>query len=498
MKINGFKINLKRSDFELKDSKYSIKTGEILQSIVIDKKVFKRFGKDIMYFTMGGYWRQISETEFIRLVGNYTRTERKKIIKNKSIKPLITDNQIKDVINDIYSDMDEWVEEMEIINSQMDGYYKIISKSKVIKISTNGDYTTEKNNGKYYNFLALNDFDLNEDLELPKDIDDFFNDISVNDNEVKDYLQELTGHCLIYGHIAEPYIYFLDGIGKNGKSIYIELLKRITGYKTSSINFTDLNPVNFERLESTFINLPSELDGNKTIPESTLKAITSGDSVERNPKYKNSRNIFPISKQIRATNKLPPLTDSTEGLWRRIQVIPFLFRVKNDTKKDPIYFKKLFQDYEKEILNWAFKGRIRLIKNKGVHTHSKVIRNRTNKYNTDENSIVQFKQDILATIYNEIFLKKEKEINGIKITSLKSADFEFRLKLKDLYTLYNIWCKSYGYKNMNFKNMTNKIYEMYDSSFEIENHRGIKSIFMSVSDLVEEYEDVFEEGFKEF
>lgn len=112
--------------------------------------------------------------------------------------------------------MSEFPSMNEIQATINDGTYKVITNKKVLKIQSNGEIEQVFNYGQYYNFISLNDFNITND-ELPLEVKEFFQSITLNDESYVNYLQELMGHCMLYGHAQEPYIYMLLGSGKKWK-----------------------------------------------------------------------------------------------------------------------------------------------------------------------------------------------------------------------------------------------------------------------------------------
>lgn len=458
--ISGFEITLnKKQVFKTKDGgAWAFKESDLLNSVHIDANRIKKWAEgNYMYFGDGGYWRQISSIEMEKLISSLVRKHLYKLTKERIS---IGMAKIKQIIYAIDAETENYPDEDEIRDANMNGQYRVITKSTVINISPDGNYSTESNNGQYYNFIALDDFELNDKDDLNPEVAQFIRDIALGDEDMINYFQELSGHSMLHGFAPEPYIYILHGGGKNGKSVYIDMLKRIVNFRFASINYSEINPQNVAQLERVFVNLPSELDGGKTIQESLLKAITSGDSAMANEKYLAPRSVKPIAKQIGAANKLPPMTDSSEGLWRRIQVIPFRLRVKEGQKKDPVYFEQLFKDNASNIRNWAFKGLIRLLKQKGVHTKSNVIMQATSKYRKDENSVLQFVDEIYEELY-EMDNRKERYLQkgNLTITFIQEMgdDTVYKLKAKELYSLYKVWANENGYHHVGIKNFKQKI-----------------------------------------
>ncbi len=263
------------------------------------------------------------------------------------------------------------------------------------------------------------------------------------------------GHTLVHGFLSQPYIYMLYGGGKNGKSVFLDLLSRLVSQHKSALNFCDISMKTAGTLEKNLINLPSELDGNKPINESMLKGITSGDAIEIDEKYLMPRTIKPIAKQIGAANTLPPNMDSSDGLWRRIIIIPFFAKILEAQKETPEYFYELFTKEITSLRQWAFLGLLRMIKNKGVHSKCLAVENAVNKYKLEENSALQFMNIVHEFVANN----NKKELNYYYLEFSKSNqddDIHIATK-KNIYNGYKSWVLDEGIKQLSSQQFHDKL-----------------------------------------
>jgi P4 family phage/plasmid primase-like protien len=284
---------------------------------------------------------------------------------------------------------------------------------------------------------------------------DFFDFISKGDQQLIDYLQELMGHTLVHGYLSQPFIYILYGGGKNGKSVFIDLLSRLVNQKKSALNFSDVSMKTAGTLERNFINVPSELDGNRAINESMLKSITSGDAIEIDEKYLLPRTMKPIAKQIGAANTLFACTDSSDGLWRRLQIIPFLAEITKVQEKTPEYFHQLFQSEMPSITQWAYKGLLRLIRNKGYHSKCTAVEKAVKKYKLDENSALQFMTIIHELVANDN--QHELKKYNLKFKQSNIDPDSYIGSRSNIYGGFKIWASIQGIKQLSAKQFHEKI-----------------------------------------
>ncbi|MEA2019787.1 MAG: phage/plasmid primase, P4 family [Campylobacterota bacterium] len=478
-------------------------------SVIIHTNSIKSLEKDFMVL-MGGRWKHITEESLIKLI-------KRNIVSNeKNLQ--YSDGQFKKIVDIIHASIEEFPSQNEIYEVQISSEYKVITDNKVYLIKYDydtGKITTrsEPNLGQYYNFVALpDDINLSGDIDLNNyqigndAIDDFMNDITRNDTSMVKNLQEIAGYSMLFGHL-EPYIYLAVGGGSNGKSVFATMLRQILGSSSvTSLEFSDINQQTTPKLESHFLNLPTELSGSKMLPENILKAITDGEPVSANEKYKVPRDITPIAKQFALANDLPAIKDATDGFWRRAVVIPFEMKVTKDSKKKrgKIYFQDLFKSEKDNLRNWAFIGLLRLIEQKGIHSHCDRILEASKKYQLDNNNALMFLKEFINDkvvplfTRDEVYQRMTKEISyGTTMDRLKlhfqiNGNGENSLLISELYKLYKFWCLEDGYKSLAQKNFKKKLEEKagsqyFDFDFEVKKSSGSEKIFFNENDFQHMY-----------
>jgi len=472
-------------------------------AIKVNKDILKKHGKDFMLFK-DGRWKQITEDFLVSLI--------KRAVLKKSNKLYYTNNQFKRIVDVINSSIDEFPSLDEIFTIQTTSTYKVISENFIYLIDYNHNtnqlnINKSTNKGQYYNFVSLPQLDIDNDVVNNTDnhksgntiIDNFLNEIALNDVSMIKVLQEIAGYAMLFGHL-EPYIYIGVGSGSNGKSVFASMLKYLLGVgNVSSLEYSDINAQTAATMERNFLNLPTELSGTKMLPENLLKAISDGESISANEKYKEPRNISPIAKQFALTNELPAVKDASDGFWRRAIVIMFDLKIDKSqkSKKDKNYFNVLFKDNVALIRQWAFIGLLRLIKNKGIHTQCNRIMEASKKYHLDHNNVLMFLEEFIESkivpIFNEdkLYPKMTKNISfyGKSIDYNINGNGENSISLKELYYLYKEWGSENGYKPLSIKNYRKKIEEKQETNtfnfnFEIRKSAGEYKIFLEENDLI--------------
>jgi putative DNA primase/helicase len=105
-------------------------------------------------------------------------------------------------------------------------------------------------------------------------------------------------------------------------------------------------------------NIAADMNRMDKVQEGLLKALTSGDPIQVNRKNKDPITMRPTARLIFATNTMPPITDRSEGVWRRMIAMPF--RQQFDVhRRDRQRGQRLLEELP-GIYNWALEGARRL------------------------------------------------------------------------------------------------------------------------------------------
>jgi len=112
------------------------------------------------------------------------------------------------------------------------------------------------------------------------------------------------------------------------------------------------------------INVSGETPKSKFMNTDLIKSVVAGDWVTGRTVYEKPSTFRPYAKHYLGMNTLPKIEDSSDGMWRRIYVIEFPHKFRED-EKDVELTEKLLTELS-GIFNWAMEGYKRLRK-QGVH-----------------------------------------------------------------------------------------------------------------------------------
>jgi P4 family phage/plasmid primase-like protien len=189
-------------------------------------------------------------------------------------------------------------------------------------------------------------------------------EIFQGDADLIRFAQVLFGQALL-GKPTLQYLVLLIGTGSNGKSLFIETLRRVIGdyFRTVPAEvFATSKPVggtgpqeNLTRLAGARLIVASESDEGATLREGLVKSLTGSDTIAARPMYaRHTLEIEPTWLAVLVTNHAPIIKGDDFGIWRR--VLPIKFRRQFEGKDcDPYRLEKLKAE-DAGILNWLIDG----------------------------------------------------------------------------------------------------------------------------------------------
>ena len=166
--------------------------------------------------------------------------------------------------------------------------------------------------------------------EIVAEINTFFEQLFPH-AELRKYMWSHLASLLIGKNVNQT-INFYTGVGRNGKSVLVDLISQIMGdYKaTVPVSVLTQKRVGVGASSSEIAQLvgvryavmqePSKGD---RINEGVMKELTGGDELQARALFKDSITFPVLFKLVMCTNDLPEIKSNDEGTWRRIRVCPF-------------------------------------------------------------------------------------------------------------------------------------------------------------------------------
>lgn len=285
-----------------------------------------------------------------------------------------------------------------------------------------------------YKFINRLPIIYNPDARCNK-IATFFNSIVYPDKV--QLLYELFGFCLIPEYKIQK-AGLLIGSGRNGKSVYLNLLKCFLGkdnVSNQSIQKLSKDKFSSYQLFGKIANIFPDLSSEEIGDSSTFKALTSGlDSISAEQKFKNSFDFINHAKLLFSCNQIPKSRDDSDAFYRRwvIIIFPFTFEGSKDNKN---LITELTTDEELSgLLNIAIEYSYRLIE-EGEFTSSQT---------TDE--------------VREIYTRLSDSVGSFILDKIDISPEDFISK-EELYTKFVEYCRSFKFPVLSEKMFNSLIFQ---------------------------------------
>lgn len=309
--------------------------------------------------------------------------------------------------------------------------------------------------GKLYEHDPEKYFSKFSNVEFTNNIDcpqwlDFLGQIFNYDQELIDYLQRAIGYSLS-GSTEEQMMFILHGNGRNGKSVFLDVIKDIFGNYTTNIQPQTIMVkqqsgganADIARLQGARLVTTTEPNDGMRFDEGLVKQVTGGDEVTARFLYGDEFDFKPEFKLWMATNHKPIIRGTDDGIWRRMAIVPFEVQIP-----EGLVDKHLSTKLRREItaiLNWAVEG-YRWWKEIGLN-EPETIKKQRGDYRKEMSPIEEFIEDCCvisdektiraSIIYSEY--KQWSQDNGQYTMSSTKFGKEFSnkfSKFKDGYMFY--------------------------------------------------------------
>ncbi len=189
----------------------------------------------------------------------------------------------------------------------------------------------------------------------------FLDEVFEADSALINFIQRSVGYSLT-GDTREQCMFILHGNGANGKSTFLETVRRLVGPHAVTTPFaTFMNQRNvggprndLAALVGARLVLASEAGQDASFDEAVVKQVTGQDTIACRYLYGEFFEYKPQFKIWLATNYKPAIHGGDDAIWRRIRLIPFNRQFKGDNRD-----RELLEKLKAElpgILAWAVRG----------------------------------------------------------------------------------------------------------------------------------------------
>ena len=264
-----------------------------------------------------------------------------------------------------------------------------------------------------------------------KNVDDFINFICCGRKDMRVVLEEILGHILLVNRFPHK-IFFLTGSGANGKSTFVEMITKWTGELSSHVDIANFDDgTSLTSLVGKIVNVADDVDAIYLEKSKNLKTMASGNTVGCRAIYSQPITLKNTATLIFTANEPPVFKDKSQGIGRRLVIIPF-----DNVVKERIYNLDdlLSSDNAKSyLLNLGLQGIKRIFANKLEISTSETIEEATKQYYLDNDSVLAYLNDYGAIEGNPVSSVYEAYTDYCEDSNLKAVSLnKFSRRLKSL------------------------------------------------------------------
>ena len=221
-----------------------------------------------------------------------------------------------------------------------------------------------------------------------ENVDKFLNFICCNRKDMRQVIEEILGHILLVDKFPHK-IFFLTGSGANGKSTFVEMLTKWTGELSSHIDIANFDDgTSLTSLIGKIVNVADDVDAIYLEKSKNLKTMASGNTVGARAIYSQPITIKNTATLIFTANEPPVFKDKSDGISRRLLILPFENKVKNRIYNlDELLSSESAKSY---LLKLALGGIKCIYDNKLEISESETIKEATKQYYLDNDSVLAY------------------------------------------------------------------------------------------------------------
>jgi|GEM_PF-3468627 len=205
----------------------------------------------------------------------------------------------------------------------------------------------------------------------------------------QEVLQEFLGYTLLNGLNPFEAMLIMVGGGRNGKSTVMRVWQAMLGdHNVSHVDFGLLGKdAMLHSMVGKLANFTGELTHMSKPNEATLKQIISGEKLTIDRKYLTPITVAIYAKLVVACNMLPTISDTSDGVWRRLLIMPFNVKIPA-AEVNPHLAEELKAELP-GIFMWAVEGLRRLMRAR-YFTECEVCDNQKAEHRRDSNTVAEF------------------------------------------------------------------------------------------------------------
>lgn len=258
------------------------------------------------------------------------------------------------------------------------------------------------------------------------------------DENARAWLQRFAGYCLT-GRTGEQIMTVFYGTGANGKSVFVETLKKVLGSYAVAAQFETFVERKNEgvrndlaRLDKARLVVAQEGQEGARLDEGVIKQMTGDDEITARFLHREFFTFKPRFKVVLVSNHKPVITGSDHGIWRRVVLVPWPVTIPTE-KRDRDLLNKLLAEMP-GILAWCLEGLAKYLEC-GLQPLPKSIARATSDYKRDSDTI------------------------GLWLDDCCLLDSQATTPASDLYSKYTSWATSNGHRPVSAKTLGDRLRE---------------------------------------
>jgi putative DNA primase/helicase len=269
-------------------------------------------------------------------------------------------------------------------------------------------------------------------------VDEFFATATNGNKDIEQLLYEAIGYSMLKTNELQK-AFILVGAGRNGKSTYLDILRRLLGDRNvESISFKDASSTfRLSILHNKLASLAGDISNQPIQDSDLIKSIIAGENVTLEEKYKQAFSGKLFSTMFFACNKLPHTPDTTQGFYRRWSIIPFIANLSNVSRVQGLQFKtKLLSQTSIDYVAYkAIQAINRVFTTTEEFTEPKEVIDMLDNYKVANSSVLSW--------YSKELYRNQRMLTNKTI--------------KELYYSYTAWCETFGRQKVSIDNFLTTI-----------------------------------------
>ena len=245
---------------------------------------------------------------------------------------------------------------------------------------------------------------------------------------------EQFASCLIKSpKFGKAFMYV--GQGSNGKSVFLNLIKKCLGVESISnisIHAIENNRFAPAELDGKLANIYADISNEELNTAGTFKNLVTGDPIFAEKKNKNPFSLVNFAKMFFSANQIPIVYDESDGFFRRFMIVEWNIKF-TDKQANIRLIKELSTEDEKSgVLNIMIKMARNLDK-RGYFQYADSVETLRNKWKNKADSIGGFLEKCLYYESDLVVEKKRlydfyvKYCTDNKLYAKKRKDFQIEI-----------------------------------------------------------------------